>query len=63
MMAFANKQDFLWISDNNQDDQTITELWYIDDRPMHIYRTEEDDRIAFEELPKEDENEVKHQWW
>jgi hypothetical protein len=45
--CFCHNQDFLWITDENGDDQTITELQHIIDRTVRTCRTEEDDLIAF----------------
>jgi hypothetical protein len=61
--GFCNNQDFLWISQKNGHDATITELRRIDNRTVRVYRTMEDDQITFEEIPKEDSNEIKHRWW
>jgi hypothetical protein len=58
--AFHKDQDFVWISEYRADESIITEV-HRGNKP--VYRTEDHDRRAFEELPRHDSNPVRHQWW
>jgi hypothetical protein len=59
--AYHKDQDFVWISsDLEEDNPIITELR--DGRNIFT-RSEEQDRITFQQLMRQDKNKVQHRWW
>jgi hypothetical protein len=58
--AFHKDQDFVWISEYRAVKSIITKV-HSGENP--VYGTEDDNHSVFQNLPRHDSNQVKHQWW